>query len=176
FMENAVDGDENTIWHSGYQSIHKLPVSIVVKLDKPYNLNQIDYLPRQNSKNGHVTEYIVETSLDNENWTEARKGTFKEASNGSGLENRGYNPIRFNTTKAQYVRFTAVKTLGDTRDKYASIAELKFYGQSEVDKSNLSSKISEAEALVEADYTAESFNAVKVAIDAAKGILNDNSA
>ncbi|GAA0086735.1 hypothetical protein UT300007_31760 [Clostridium sp. CTA-7] len=176
FMENAVDGDENTIWHSGYQSSHKLPVSIVVKLDKPYNLNQIDYLPRQNSKNGHVTEYIVETSLDNENWTEARKGTFKEASNGSGLENRGYNPIRFNTTKAQYVRFTAVKTLGDTRDKYASIAELKFYGQSEVDKSNLSSKISEAEALVEADYTAESFNAVKVAIDAAKGILNYNSA
>jgi LPXTG-motif cell wall-anchored protein len=176
FMENAVDGDENTIWHSGYQSSHKLPVSIVVKLDKPYNLNQIDYLPRQNSKNGHVTEYIVETSLDNENWTEARKGTFKEASNGSGLENRGYNPIRFNTTKAQYVRFTALKTLGDTRDKYASIAELKFYGQSEVDKSNLSSKISEAEALVEADYTAESFNAVKVAIDAAKGILNDNSA
>ncbi|MDZ4941443.1 discoidin domain-containing protein, partial [Clostridium perfringens] len=91
FMENAVDGDENTIWHSGYQSSHKLPVSIVVKLDKPYNLNQIDYLPRQNSKNGHVTEYIVETSLDNENWTEARKGTFKEAGNGSGLENKGYN-------------------------------------------------------------------------------------
>ncbi|MDZ7548761.1 hypothetical protein, partial [Clostridium perfringens] len=28
----------------------------------------------------------------------------------------------------------------------------------------------------EADYTAESFNAVKVAIDAAKEILNDNSA
>lgn len=176
FKENAVDGNENTIWHSGYQSSHKLPVSIVIKLDKPYNLNQIDYLPRQGSRNGNVTEYILETSLDNENWTEARIGTFKEASDGSGLENKGYNPIRFNTTKAQYARFTAVKTLGDTRDKYASVAELKFYGQSEADKSNLSNKISQAEALVEADYTAESFNAVKVAINAAKEILNDNSA
>ena len=126
---NAVDGDENTIWHSGYQVADKLPVSIIVKLDKAYNLNQLDYLPRQNSKNGHVTQYIVETSLDNENWTVARSGEFKESSNGSGLENRGYNPIRFNTVKAQYVKFTAVKTLGDTRDKYASVAELSFYGQ-----------------------------------------------
>ena len=176
FKENAVDGDENTIWHSGYGSSDKLPVSILFKLDEVYNLNQIDYLPRQSSINGHVTEYLIETSIDNENWTEARKGTFKEASNGSGLENRGYNPIRFNTTKAQYVRFTALKTLGDTRNKYASVAELKFYGQLEIDKSNLSNKISEAESLVEADYTAESFNAVKVALDAAKEILNDNSA
>lgn len=71
----------------------------------------------------------METSLDNKNWTEVRKGTLKEASNGSGLENKGYSPIRFNSTKAQYVRFTALKTLGDTRDKYASIAELRFYGQ-----------------------------------------------
>lgn len=175
FMENAVDGDENTIWHSGYQASDKLPVSIVVKLDEAYNINQIDYLPRQSSINGHVTEYLIETSMDNENWTEVRKGTFKEASNGYGLENKGYNPILFNTTKAQYVRFTALKTLGATRDKYASIAELKFYGQLEVDKSNLSNKISEAEALIEADYTSESFNAVKVALDAAKEILNDNS-
>ena len=132
--ENAVDGDENTIWHSGYQSSDKLPVSIVVKLDKAYNLNQVDYLPRQNSKNGHVTEYLIETSLDNQNWTEVRKGTLKEASNGSGLENKGYNPIRFNSTKAQYVRFTALKSLGDTRDKYASVAELRFYGQGTTDK------------------------------------------
>ena len=129
FKQNAVDGDENTIWHSGYQASDKLPVSIVVKLDKPYNINQIDYLPRQNMKNGHITQYLVETSLDNENWTEVRTGTLKEASNGSGLENKGYNPIRFNTTKAQYIRFTALKTLGDTRDKYASVAELRFYGQ-----------------------------------------------
>lgn len=127
--ENAVDGDEGTIWHSGYQSSDNLPVSIIIKLDKAYNLNQIDYLPRQNSRNGHVTEYLIETSMDNKNWTEVRKDTLKEASDGSGLENGGYNPIRFNTTKAQYVKFTALKTLGATRDKYASVAELRFYGQ-----------------------------------------------
>lgn len=129
FKANAVDGDENTIWHSGYQANDKLPVSIIVKLDKTYNLNQIDYMPRQNSQNGHVTEYLIETSIDNENWEIVRTGTFKEASDGYGLENSGYNPIRFNTTKAKYVKFTALKTLGDTPDKYASVAELRFYGQ-----------------------------------------------
>ena len=176
FMANAVDGDENTIWHSAYGASDKLPVSIVVKLDKEYNLNQIDYLPRQNSRNGHITEYLIETSLDNENWTSVRTGTFKEKADGSGLESLDYNPIRFNSTKAQYVRFTALKSLGDTRNKYASVAELRFYGNIDADKSNLINKISEAEALVEADYTIESFEALKVALNAAKGILSDESA
>lgn len=45
------------------------------------------------------------------------------------MANRGYNPIRFNTINAQYVRFTALKTLGDTNNKYASAAELVFYGK-----------------------------------------------
>ena len=144
FKENAVDGDENTIWHSGYQGSDKLPVSIVIKLDKAYDLNQIDYLPRQSSRNGHVIEYLIETSMDNENWTAVRTGTLKEASNGSGLENKGYNPIRFNATKAQYVKFTALKTLGDTRDKYASVAELRFYGKlSPVEAENITLEKSE---------------------------------
>lgn len=129
YKENAVDGDENSIWHSGYQAADKLPVSITIKLDKAYDLNQIDYLPRQNSRNGHVTEYKIETSLDNENWTEARTGTLEANDEGTALANRGYNPIRFNTVNAQYVRFTALKTLGDTNNKYASAAELVFYGK-----------------------------------------------
>ncbi|MDU1687116.1 MAG: discoidin domain-containing protein, partial [Clostridium perfringens] len=129
YKENAVDGDENTIWHSAYQAADKLPVSITIKLDKAYDLNQIDYLPRQNSRNGHVTEYKIETSLDNENWTEVRTGNLEVNEAGNALANRGYNPIRFNTINAQYVRFTALKTLGDTNNKYASAAELVFYGK-----------------------------------------------
>ncbi|EOU1691500.1 discoidin domain-containing protein [Clostridium perfringens] len=129
YKENAVDGDENTIWHSAYQAADKLPVSITIKLDKAYDLNQIDYLPRQNSRNGHVTEYKIETSLDNENWTEVRTGNLEVNEAGNALANRGYNPIRFNTINSQYVRFTALETLGDTNNKYASAAELVFYGK-----------------------------------------------
>ena len=151
FKENAVDGDENTIWHSSYQASDKLPVSITIKLDKNYNLNQIDYLPRQNSKNGHITEYKIETSLDNKNWTEVRRGNLKINDAGNSLANTGYNPIRFNKVKARYVKFTALKTLGDTNNKYASIAELAFYGQEStnnaesisLDKSELRLKVNE---------------------------------
>ncbi|MBX7328194.1 discoidin domain-containing protein [Clostridium chauvoei] len=156
FKENAIDGDENTIWHSSYQAADTLPVSITVELDKAYTLNQIDYMPRQNSINGHITEYRVETSLDNENWTEARTGTLKESSNGTGLLDRGYNPIRFNTVKAKYVKFTALKTLGGTPNKYASVAELRFYGQSApvaaesitLNKESLSLKANTSEKLI----------------------------
>ncbi|MEG1287334.1 MAG: discoidin domain-containing protein, partial [Clostridium sp.] len=179
YKENAVDGDESSIWHSGYQSVHTLPVSITVKLDGAHKINQIDYMPRQNGKNGHVTEYKIETSLDNENWTEARTGSIKTNNTGDALLNTGYNPIRFNEVEAEYVRFTALKTLGDTPNKYASIAELKFYGQQEVvvvDKTELSNVIVEAEKLVEAEYTAESFAAFTEALNVAKEIVANEEA
>lgn len=126
--ENAVDGNEDSIWHSAYGASDSLPVSLTLKLDKAYNINQIDYLPRQNSKNGHVKKYMIETSLDGENWTEVRVGTLEVNKAGTALVNTGYNPIRFNSTEAQYVRFTALESLGDTNNKYASVAELAFYG------------------------------------------------
>ena len=129
YKENAVDGDEGSIWHSGYQSADKLPVSITLELDKAYNLDQIDYLPRQNSRNGHITKYMIETSLDGENWIEARVGDLEANKEGTALANTGYNPIRFNSVEAKYVRFTALESLGDTNNKYASVAELVFYGR-----------------------------------------------
>lgn len=156
YMENAVDGDENTIWHSGYQAADKLPVSITIELDEAHVLNQIDYLPRQNSRNGHVTKYMIETSLDNENWTEARTGTLKTNAAGTSLADTGYNPIRFNSVKAKYVRFTALETLGDTNNKYASAAELVFYGTKDslsaetitLEKTELALKVGGTEQLV----------------------------
>ena len=137
FMENAVDGNSDTIWHSGYQSADTLPVSITIELDKNYDLNQIDYMPRQNSRNGHINKYKIETSLDGENWTVARIGELEVNSAGTALENIGFNPIRFNTVEAKYVKVTALESLGDTNNKYASVAELAFYGQaSEVEAAN----------------------------------------
>ncbi|MGL5381000.1 discoidin domain-containing protein, partial [Clostridium sp.] len=180
YPENAVDGDEGSIWHSGYQASNKLPVSITIELDEVYKLNQVDYLPRQSSRNGHVTKYMIETSLDNENWTESRVGYLKVNDAGSALEDRGYNPIRFNGVEAKYLRFTALETLGDTNNKYASVAELKFYGQevesSEVDKTKLTEAINNAEAIVKDDYTLESFAILEKAIEDAKVVLIDENA
>ena len=129
YKENAVDGNEGSIWHSGYQAVDTLPVSITLKLDKVYELDQMDYLPRQNSRNGHVTKYKIETSLDGENWIEARVGNLEANKAGTALADLGYHPMRFNSVEAQYVRFTSLETLGDTNNKYASVAELVFYGR-----------------------------------------------
>lgn len=125
--ENVIDKDENTIWHSSYQSSGKLPVDIVVDLNGIYALEQIDMLPRQNSRNGHITHYRIETSLDGKTFTPLVSGFFEHDGN------RLLNPdkakqIKFAPTDARYVKFVALETLGDTPNKYASIAELSFYG------------------------------------------------
>lgn len=155
YKQNAVDGDEGSIWHSGYQAADKLPVSITLELDKAYKLDQIDYLPRQNSRNGHITKYKIETSLDGDNWIEARVGKLEANKEGTELVNKGYNPIRFNSVEAKYVRFTALESLGGTNNKYASVAELVFYGR---------------EVEVEEEVNKD---ALQGAIDIAKGITED---
>ena len=130
YPENVLDKNENTIWHSGYQSNHSLPVDIVIDLGSTYALEQIDMLARQNSRNGHISHYRIETSMDGENYKPIVSGYFEHDGN------RLINPeiakqIKFAPTKARYVKFIALESLGDTKNKYASIAELSFYGIAE---------------------------------------------
>lgn len=125
--ENIIDGKANTIWHSSYQSAASLPVEVVVDLGTDYNLEQIDYLARQSSRNGHVTKYRIEVSTNGTDFSPVVVGTF--SNDGTQLNAPGTaKEIKINTTEARYVKFIALESLGDTPNKYASIAELNFYG------------------------------------------------
>lgn len=131
--ENIIDNNSDSIWHSSYASNADLPVDVVVDLGYIYNLEQVDYLPRQNSSNGHITHYRIEVSKDNVNFVPVVEGYL--ANNGYELNNKEEaKKIKFTPTEARYVKFIALNSIGDqgkSNDIYASIAELDFYGETD---------------------------------------------
>ena len=126
----VIDGDKDTIWHSNYSTGYKLPQYVTIDLGAVYNLEQVDMLPRQNGRNGHITHYRIEVSTDegeNKVFTPVVEGYL--ANDGSSLDEPGIaKEIKFDTVEARYVRFIAIESLGDRLNAYASIAELNFYG------------------------------------------------
>ena len=126
----VIDGDKDTIWHSNYSSSYSLPQYVTIDLGAVYNLEQVDMLPRQNSRNGHITHYRIEVSTDegeNKVFTPVVEGYIEN--DGSSIIDSGIaKEIKFDTVAARYVRFIAIESLGDRLNAYASIAELNFYG------------------------------------------------
>ena len=126
-VEDAFDGDPSTIWHSNYNGNHTLPQGVTMDLGAEYDVQQLNYLPRSGSGNGDITKYMVETSLDGENFKTVVVGTFEH--DGSMLVDKGeFKKVKFDTTKARYVRFTALESLGNQVNTYASAAEIKLFG------------------------------------------------
>lgn len=126
YPENIIDGDSGTIWHSSYQSSAKLPVEIVTDLGGVYELKEVNYLARQTTHNGQVTKAVIEVSTDGKTFTEVAIANFA-SKDGWLVDYKNFKPIRFAPTEARYVKFIALETIGDTYNKYASIAELNFY-------------------------------------------------
>lgn len=58
---NVLDGDESTIWHSRWSSgTDPFPHDITIEIDSAYNVNGLEYLPRQDgSSNGRIGEYEI---------------------------------------------------------------------------------------------------------------------
>lgn len=127
-VENIIDSNEKTFWHSNYNDDKLLPESVTVDLGDTYVLSQVNYLARQDGqRNGDITKYKVEVSLNGKDYTPVVVGSFDN--DGSSLINRDeYKKIKFNKTEGRYVRFTALESLGDKNNAYASAAELQFFG------------------------------------------------
>lgn len=132
--ENIIDNKSDTIWHSAYGANDSLPVEAIVDLGYVYDLEQVDYLPRQSGSNGHITHYRIEVSTDGTNYTPVVEGYL--SNNGYELDDKT-NPkkIKFEPVEARYVKFIAIESIGNggsDNNHYASIAELDFYGTTDV--------------------------------------------
>ncbi len=127
-VKNVIDGNINTFWHSNYSDNKVLPEHITVDLGASYQLSQVNYLPRQDgSHNGDITKYKVEISKDGKNFIPVVIGTFANDGN-SILDRNEYKKVKFDKTEGRFVRFTALESLGDSVNAYASAAELQFFG------------------------------------------------
>ena len=177
---NVLDDNTNTIWHSNYNSGYTLPQWFTIDLGGTYNLEQVDYLPRQGgSHNGMVTHYRIETSLDGETFTPIVEG-YLETDGNSLKDPTTFKEIKFDATEARYVRFIAIESLGDTPNTYASCAEMNFYGTlvsaPGADFSDLQDAIAAADALDAEDYTTSSWAAFETVLNAAKELTEESSA
>ncbi len=127
-VKNVIDGKEDTFWHSNYSDNKLLPEFVTVDLGDSYLLSQVNYLPRQDgSRNGDVTKYKVEVSKDGKDFVPVVVGSFEN--DGNSILNRDeYKKIKFDKAEGRFVRFTALESLGDSNNAFASAAELQFFG------------------------------------------------
>jgi beta-galactosidase len=117
--EHAVDGNEQTYWHSHWSGgdVPKPPHFLVIDYGKPLNIAGILYLARADNENGHVKEYEIYLSNDGQAWgTAAAKGRIPRETGDEIIQLR--KPVT-----ARYVKFVALSE--QNGQPYASVAELE---------------------------------------------------
>ena len=131
-VNNLFDGDNKTFWASapGTTKIAKGNPSVTIDMGEEYVLEGIDYTQRFDAGQkwnctGNLKNIIVETSMDNETWTEAAvKDTVD-----------GMTEVRFAPVSAQYVRISGTKSYhwqAEKADTVMAVSELKLYGEKPV--------------------------------------------
>ena len=114
--KNLVDGNPATIWHTMYSiTVPKYPHWVDFDCGEAKTIKGFTYLPRQDSRNGHIKGYKVQLSMDGKNWG----GTVCQ---GEFENNAKEKKVTFDKPqKARSLRFTALSSQ-DGQD-FASGAE-----------------------------------------------------
>ena len=163
----AFDNNPNTFWHSNYTPYQALPATVDIDMNKVYNVNEFDYLPRQTGSNGHITQYELYVK-------ENEADEFTKVSEGNLAGNSSLKKITFDAVKARYVRFVALAGTSDSSRQFASAAE--FTVRQVDDKADLRKAISTASNYESEYYTAESWKVFSDALTVANDILDKEDA
>ena len=123
---NAIDDDENTIWHTMYNpSTPDCPHELVIDMGHTYRINTFSYKGRIDGSNGRVINYEVYFSNHPKIWGEpAASGSFSDVSDIQTVSISG-------KPEARYMRFVAKSVVNN--NKYASAAELYIGAESMVE-------------------------------------------
>ncbi len=123
---NAIDGDENTIWHTSYgNTTPDCPHEIVVDMGHTYRISSFSYKGRNDGSNGRVNRYEVYFSNSPKAWgTPAASGNFENTSDIQSVDVK-------DKPEARYMKFV-VKSVVDN-NRFASAAELYVRAEAMVD-------------------------------------------
>ncbi len=113
----AIDGNPNTYWHTQWGAGEpKHPHELQIDLGATYELEGFEYLPRQDSRNGRVADYVFYVSPDGKNWgTPASSGHFPDSADRRRV-------LFKDRITARYVRLVARSEVAG--NAWTSIAEL----------------------------------------------------
>ena len=114
---NAIDDDENTIWHTMYNpNTPDCPHELVIDMGHTYRVNSFSYKGRMDGSNGRVINYEVYFSNNPKIWGEpAASSSFQDISDVQTVTITG-------KPEARFLRFVAKSVVNN--NKYASAAEL----------------------------------------------------
>lgn len=116
-LENAIDSDVNTFWHSQYQGARPGPPHFMTfDMDTRRNVHGVAFSARRNAANGQFKYIRIELSQDGQNWQSA--GSFELA---NALENMVYLK---NSMEGQYIRIWIDEAYGNIT---CSLAELNVF-------------------------------------------------
>ncbi len=76
-IHHAVDGDENTFWHSRWSGEPAQPPHfLTLDFGREVNVSAVNYVARVDMENGHIRDYEIYLSMDGQNWgAPAAKGS-----------------------------------------------------------------------------------------------------
>ncbi len=117
-ISNMVDGDIHKIWHTDYSSNSaKLPVNIIIELNKVESVGGIVYTPRQDNQSGRIKEIQVYISEDGKSW---ESPIIKESLPNTSAKQE-LDLLYFH--KAKYIK---LEVLSSWNTPHVAIAELEF--------------------------------------------------
>lgn len=183
-VDFANDGNTSTYWHTqwGVDAISAGTAWYQFDLNEPTTITGLRYLPRPNSDpaNGKILDYeiTVTTAEGAKAALDPVTGTFKT----TGWQKVDLGKIE----NVLSVRLTAKSSTGQTdnqANQFASAAELRLTTDRDVppaeitvDKADLTDLVEDAKALVQADYTEESWAEFAKQLAAAEKVLADENA
>ncbi len=166
--QKAVDGDEETFWHSAWNGTDKCFTesdhhTFTVTLKNPTVINALTYLPRQNSENGRIYEYGIEV-------TKADGTTEMVADHEMWGSNYDRKKAVFEPIEAKSVSLLIYNAGGDNNGIHGTIAELNLYRPIAFDGSKLDEMIRKYENYDKDAYTDSSFRMLASALETARRI------
>lgn len=112
----AIDGDEETIWHTMYSpSTPTCPHEIVVDMGRTYRVNSFTYKGRNDGSNGRILDYELYFSNNPKVWKTANVS-------GRWSDNSGRQMVPVPDVEARYFKLVARSVVNN--NPYASAAEL----------------------------------------------------
>ncbi|WP_066191768.1 discoidin domain-containing protein [Gracilibacillus timonensis] len=115
--ENAIDGDEGTLWHTDWNDGNQPPHTYEIDMQLAYQLDKFEYLPRPAASNGTILKYDLDVSLDGKTYKNiVTDGTFER--------NGDVKTVNFDEdVRARYIKLTIKDGVGG----FASAHEFRPY-------------------------------------------------
>lgn len=129
--EKALDGQDNTHWHSSWANGHgTVPIDFVIDLGKTVDdLCQLVYLPRQDKKSNGSNEYNGDI-LSYEVWVSdtGADDSYTKVKEGSWADDKSEKTATFVPVAARYVKLVATATKGNRESDYNQFASASKIG------------------------------------------------